>query len=74
MHDSWVIDSGAANNITNKMTNLYNFEGFSSPTQMSILNGKHVYVKSEEKIKLLSNSTESSILYVPSFPFQLLLL
>ena len=31
MHDFWVIDSGAADHITNKLTNLCNFEGFSSP-------------------------------------------
>jgi hypothetical protein len=41
---------------------------------MSIANEKHVSIKSKEKIKLLSNSIESSILYVLSFPFQLLLL
>jgi len=54
------------------MTSLCNFEGFSSPTHVSIANGKHVSVKGKGKIKLMSNSIESSILYVPFFPFQLL--
>ena len=72
VHDFWVIDSGATDHITNKMTSLCNFEGFSSPTHVSIANGKHVSVKGKGKIKLMSNSIESSILYVPSFPFQLL--
>jgi hypothetical protein len=31
VHDFWVIDSGATDHITNKLTNLCNFEGFSSP-------------------------------------------
>jgi hypothetical protein len=55
------------------MTNLYNSKGFSSLTHMSIANGKHVSVKGKWNIKLLSNSIESSYLYVPSFSFQLLL-
>jgi len=72
VHNFWVIDSGATDHITNKMTNLYDFKGFSSPTHVSIANGKNVSVKGKGKIKLLSNNIESSILYVPSFPFQLL--
>jgi len=72
VHNFWVIDSGATDQITNKMTNLYDFEGFSSPTHVSIANGKNVSVKGKGKIKLLSNNIESSVLYVPSFPFQLL--
>jgi hypothetical protein len=72
VHNFWVIDSSATDHITNKMTNLYDFEGFSSPTHVSIANGKNVSIKGKRKIKLLSNNIESSVLYVPSFPFQLL--
>jgi len=54
------------------MTNLYDFKGFSSPTHVFIANGKNVFVKGKGKIKLLYNNIESSVLYVPSFPFQLL--
>ena len=72
MYNFWVIDSGVTDHITNKMTNLYDFEGFSSPTHVSIANGKNVSVKGKGKITLLSNDIESSVLYVPSFPFQLL--
>jgi len=39
---------------------------------VSITHGKNVSVKGKGKIKLLSNNIESSVLYVPSFPFQLL--
>jgi len=72
VHNFWVIDSSATDHLTNKMTNIYDFEGFSSPTRVPIANGKNVSVKGKGKIKLLSNNIESSILYVPSFPFQLL--
>jgi len=72
VHNFWVIDSGATVHLTNKMTNLYDFEGFCSPTHVSIANGKNVSVKGKAKIKLLSNNIESPVLYVPSFLFQLL--
>jgi hypothetical protein len=45
LHDFLVIDLGVTNNITNKMTNLYNSKGFSSLTHVSIANGKHVSIK-----------------------------
>jgi len=34
VHDFWVIDSGVIDHITNKLTNLCNFKGFSSLTRM----------------------------------------
>jgi hypothetical protein len=72
VHDFWVIYSDVINHITNKLTNLCNFKGFSSPTYVSIANGKNVSVKDQGKIKLLSNSIESSVLYICSFLFILI--
>jgi hypothetical protein len=69
VHDFWVMDSDIIDHITNKLTNLCNFKGFSSPTHVPIANGKNVSVKDKGKIKLLSNSIESSVLYVPFFSF-----
>jgi hypothetical protein len=72
VHNFWVIDSGASDHITNKMTSLHHFEKITTPTHISVANGKHVPVEGKGKIKLLSENIESLVLYVPSFPFQLL--
>ncbi|CAL9022379.1 unnamed protein product [Prunus brigantina] len=68
----WVIDSGATDHMTNKITNLYDFEKMTKPSQVSVANGKGVSVVGRGKIKLISENFESMALYVPSFPFQLL--
>lgn len=72
LHDVWVIDSGATNHMSNKLTHVYDFRSFSTPSLVSVANGKCVPVKGKGKIKLVSNTIESDVLYVPSFPFQLL--
>jgi len=72
VHNFWVIDSGAFDHITNKMTSLHHFEKITTPTHISVANGKHVPVEGKGKIKLLSENIKSLVLYVPSFPFQLL--
>ena len=72
VHNFWIIDSGATDHITNKVSSLHDFEEISSPTHVSIANGNHVSVKGQGKIKILSHNTASSVLYIPSFPFQLL--
>jgi hypothetical protein len=71
VHNFWVIDSGASDHITNKMTSLLHFEKITSPTHISVANGKHVPVKGRRKIKLLTENIKSLVLYVLSFPFQL---
>lgn len=72
MHDFWIIDSGATDHMTNKNSNLHEFEKFSKPSTVSVANGKGVAVLGKGKINLLSKDIESTALYVPSFPFQLL--
>jgi hypothetical protein len=72
VYNFWVIDSSVTNHITNNMTSLYNFEKLSTPTRVSIAIGKHISVKSKGKIKLISSKIESLVLYIFSFPFQLL--
>ena len=54
------------------MTSLHHFEKITTPTHISVANGKHVPVEGKGKIKLLSENIKSLVLYVPSFPFQLL--
>nr|TKR85703.1 hypothetical protein D5086_0000243240 [Populus alba] len=56
VHNFWVIDSGASDHITNKMTSLHHFEKITTPTHISVANGKHVHVKGKGKIKLLSEN------------------
>ena len=71
-HDLWVVDSGASNHMSNKLTNLYNFRPCSSSTFVSVADGKDVPVQGKGKTKLVSKTIESEVLYVPSFPVQLL--
>ncbi|KAM1122460.1 hypothetical protein ACFX19_004061 [Malus domestica] len=71
-HDYWIVDSGASDHMTNKVTNLHNFETISAPSHVSVANGKGASVLGKGKINLMSNNVESNALYVPSFPFQLL--
>jgi hypothetical protein len=54
------------------MTSLHYFEKITTPTHISVANGKHVHVEGKGQIKLLSENIKSLVLYVPSFPFQLL--
>ena len=71
-NDCWIIDSGATDHMINKVTNLHRFKPLSSPSHVSVANGKNVLVLGKGEINLLSNKTPSTALYVPSFPFQLL--
>ena len=70
VHDCWIIDSGATDHMTNQRTNLHEFQNVSS--QVSVANGKRVSAMGRGKIRLISNHVESTSLYVPAFPFQLL--
>ena len=72
VHNFWVIDSGASDHITNKMTSLHHFKKITTPTHIFIANGKHVSIKGKWKIKFLFENVVSLVLYVPCFPFQLL--
>ena len=71
-HDCWIIDSGATDHMTNKASNLHNFQTLSKPSHVSVANGKNAMVLGMGKVKLLSNNLESTALFVPTFPFQLL--
>ncbi|CAL8163237.1 unnamed protein product [Prunus armeniaca] len=65
-------DSGATDHMTNQYSKLYNFESYTKPSLVSIANRRGVPVLGRGKVKLISDSVESTALYVPSFPFQLL--
>ncbi|KAG6466789.1 hypothetical protein ZIOFF_075393 [Zingiber officinale] len=66
----WVVDSGAPDHITNNLINVCDYMPMSS--FVSIANGQNVQIKGKGIIKLLPESIKSEVLYVPSFPFQLL--
>jgi hypothetical protein len=51
---------------------LINFSILSTPAFVSIANGKGALVKGKGKMKLMSHTVKSDVLYVPSYPFQLL--
>jgi hypothetical protein len=57
----------------NKLSNIFNLKQFASPTFVLFVNGKCSLVKGKGKIKLISETIMFDVLYVPSFPFQLLL-
>jgi hypothetical protein len=71
MHDLWIVDSGATDYMSNKLINFSNLERFVSPAFVSIENRKGSPVKGKGKIKIVSEIM-SDVLYVTSFPFQLL--
>jgi len=72
LHDLWIIDSGATYHMSNKLTSIHDFKSLVRPTFVFVANGKKAYVKGKGKINLLSNKIESDVLFLPSFPFQLL--
>ena len=72
LHDLWIIDSGATDHMSNKLDNIHDFKSFVKPTFVSVADGKGAYVKGKGKINLLSDKIVSDVLFVPSFPFQLL--
>ena len=59
VHHFWVNDSGASDHITNKRTSLH--QKITTPTYISVANGKHVPVEGKGKIKLLSENIESLV-------------
>ncbi|KAM1916365.1 hypothetical protein ACFX13_036100 [Malus domestica] len=71
-HDFWIIDSGATDYITSKPYSLHDFQRTIDPIHVSVANGKGEPILGKGKIRLLSEHTDSTALYVPSFPFQLL--
>ncbi|KAM2935148.1 hypothetical protein COP2_032886 [Malus domestica] len=71
-HDFWIIDSGAIDHIINKPSSLHDFQRIIDPIHVSVVNGKGEPILGKGKIRLLSERTDSTALYVPSFPFQLL--
>ena len=72
LHDLWIIDYGATDHISNKLDNIHDLKSFIKPIFVSVADRKGAYVKWKGKINLLSDKTMSDVLFVPSFPFQLL--
>ena len=72
LHDLWVVDSGATDHMSNKLTNIHYLCPISS--FISVANGIGVPVKGKGKIKLVSNTIEFDVLYVPFFRFNCFLL
>ncbi|KAM1425821.1 hypothetical protein TB2_017749 [Malus domestica] len=68
----WIIDSGATDHITNIKRYMHDFKEAVIPQFVSVANGTGVSVLGEGKVKLIDTNVESTALYVPSFPFQLL--
>ena len=58
--------------MSNKLDNIHDLKSFVKPTFVSVADGKGAYVKGKGKINLLSDKIVSDVLFVPSFPFQLL--
>jgi hypothetical protein len=58
--------------MSNKLTSIDNFKSFVHHTFVSVANGKNAYIKGKGKINLLSSKIESDVLFLHSFPFQLL--
>jgi hypothetical protein len=71
MHDLWIVDTGSTDHMLNKLINFSNLERFVSPAFGSVANGIGSPVKGDGKIKIVSEIMYD-VLYVPSFPFQLL--
>ena len=69
LHDLWIIDFGATNHMSNKLNNIHDFKSFICSTFMFVANVKNAYVKRKTKINLLSNTIESYVFFLPSFPF-----
>nr|GEY97604.1 hypothetical protein [Tanacetum cinerariifolium] len=65
LHDFWIVDSGATDHISNKLANVSDFIPFPKLSFVSVANGKGARVLGKGKIKLVSKSVESDVLYVP---------
>ena len=58
--------------MTNKVSSLHEYTQLYKPSHVSVASGKGEPILGKAKINLMSDKVESSALYVPSFPFQLL--
>jgi hypothetical protein len=71
MHDLWIVDSVTTYYMSNKLMNFSSLEKFAYLVFVLVVNRKGSPVKGSEKIKIVSEIM-CNVLYVPSFPFQLL--
>lgn len=68
----WIVDSGASDHMSNDSSVLNDFHSFDKPSFVSIANGNRVPVIGTGKLSLFSKTINSSVMYVPDFPFKLL--
>jgi len=62
VHDFWIVDSGATDHMTNKLTNLFNLKKFPTPSHVSVANGYGVPLFGEGKLKLFPKDVNSMFL------------
>ena len=62
MHDLWIVDSGATDHISKKLSNIFYLEQFASLTFVSVAYGKGSHVKDKGKIKLIIDKIMSDVM------------
>ena len=70
--NSWIIDSGATDHMTNNPSIVHAFIPINHKHEVSIANGATILVSVNGKIKIFPQSSTSKVLVVPLFPVQLL--
>ncbi|XP_060188475.1 uncharacterized protein LOC132617483 [Lycium barbarum] len=68
----WIIDSGASDHMTSKLSLLFNIKPFSIPCLISLPNGYKVKVTNTGPLNLFPNFTLHNVLYVPTFQYNLI--
>ncbi|GAB2281771.1 hypothetical protein Dimus_039493 [Dionaea muscipula] len=70
--ETWIIDSGASGHMTGSLGMLSDFSPNSSYPDVRVANGSYVSVRGMGHVTLSPTLTLSSVLYLPSLPFNLL--
>ena len=69
---TWILDSGASDHMTGMPDIFSSLQQSSTHTHVTVANGSHAIVNGIGTVIISPTITLSSVLYVPSFPFNLI--
>jgi Integrase core domain/GAG-pre-integrase domain len=70
-NNTWIIDSGATNHMTNYKSHLLNLKTYDTSQYVSVANGTKIPIQGQDTVKIFDRNI-SNVLYIPGLPTNLL--